>query len=155
MRSIILRYIECQKRKNLPKIWLFYGFRNLSSDCLYLKELISYVNQCEGNLLITLCVSRPPNNQPTLYNFPHQIDVVYRSETCRGYVQDGLIKHGKELSSIIVEEEAYIYICGNSNQMPTEVKNVLQEIVGFKCNDSRLFMERLIKSRHLQEETWK
>lgn len=53
------------------------------------------------------------------------------------------------LKSLIVNRGGFFYISGSSKDMPTAVKEALQEAI-----DDKEFVEQMVKTGRFQEETW-
>ncbi|CAJ0990985.1 NADPH-dependent assimilatory sulfite reductase flavoprotein subunit [Pantoea sp. Nvir] len=90
------------------KNWLFFGNPHFTEDFLYQVEWQQYVK----NGLLT------------------NIDLAWsRDQEKKIYVQDKIQAKGAEVWSWIVEEGAYLYVCGNANRMAKDVENALLDIV--------------------------
>mmetsp|Transcript_23806 Transcript_23806/g.31125 ORF Transcript_23806/g.31125 Transcript_23806/m.31125 type:complete len:961 (-) Transcript_23806:204-3086(-) len=88
--------------------WLFFGNRHQQQDWLYQKEMENFI--ANGTLTnLELAFSR---DGPT-----------------KLYVQDMMAKNGKQLCSLITEEGAYVYICGDGNEMANDVDKCLQTLL--------------------------
>ncbi|XP_045594122.1 methionine synthase reductase [Procambarus clarkii] len=83
--------------------WLFFGCRNKEQDFLYKEELERFHEQGILNHLI-VSFSRD-------------------SITSDGskYVQDSIIKHGAVLSSLLLNSDAVVYVCGDAQNMAKDV----------------------------------
>lgn len=89
------------------KSWLFFGERNFTLDFLYQTEWQKYLR----NKVLT------------------HMDVAFsRDQDSKIYVQDKLMENKKELFAWI-EEGAHIYLCGDKNNMASDVKQALQRII--------------------------
>lgn len=65
------------------------------------------------------------------------------------YVQH-LVKQEKSLlKNLIVNRGGFFYISGSSKDMPTAVREALQEAI-----DDKEFVEQMIKAGKFQEEVW-
>jgi sulfite reductase alpha subunit-like flavoprotein len=53
------------------------------------------------------------------------------------------------LKQLIVEKGGYFYVSGSSKNMPTAVKEALEEAL-----ENRGYVDNMIKSERYQEETW-
>lgn len=53
------------------------------------------------------------------------------------------------LRNAIVNRGGYLYVSGSSKDMPTAVKEALEEVLGDKE-----FVDQMVKSGKYQEETW-
>ena len=105
---------ERNYRNASGKNWLFFGERNFISDFLYQTELQEYF---ESGLLT-------------------KIDLAFsRDSSSKIYVWHRLIENSKELFSWL-ENNAYLYICGDKNNMARDVENALLEIISKEGNKS-------------------
>lgn len=89
------------------KNWLFFGERNFHSDFLYQTELQDHL--ASGVL--------------------NKLDVAFsRDQEQKVYVQDRIRENSAEFFNWI-ESGAYIYICGDKNQMAKDVEKSLLEVI--------------------------
>ncbi|XP_041979718.1 methionine synthase reductase-like isoform X2 [Aricia agestis] len=97
-----------ENSSNVPCVWLFNGCRYESFDFIYKNELKDFVSK--GVLSkITTAFSRDENSK------------------CR-YVQDCIAEHGEEVTKLI-EDGAYIFVCGDVNKMAKDVKETIIKCV--------------------------
>ncbi|SPP85282.1 NADPH-dependent diflavin oxidoreductase 1 [Drosophila guanche] len=73
-----------------------------------------------------------------------------RDEDRKVYVQHQIQKCGERLAQLILEQNAHIYVAGNSNNMPKSVREAFIEILGGQGD----YVDLMIKQRRYQEETW-
>lgn len=82
-----------------------------------------------------------------------------RDQEDKYYVQH-LIKDHKELfGDVIVNQDGFIYIAGNSKQMPDQVKEAFQECVESigdeeDAQEVRNYVNQMLTEKRLQMETW-
>lgn len=93
-------------------IYLFYGCRN-EHDFLF-QEKLSYFSRHKVLTSLSVAFSRP---NPA------------SGEARKEYVQHHLAQRSAELSKLIVEENAFIYICGDGNQMAKDVQQTLKQML--------------------------
>lgn len=65
------------------------------------------------------------------------------------YVQDLIAAQSSLLKNLLVQRGGYFYVSGTSKNMPTAVKEALEEALG-----SKEFVADMIKTGRYQEETW-
>ncbi|UPT14768.1 assimilatory sulfite reductase (NADPH) flavoprotein subunit [Buchnera aphidicola] len=118
------------------KNWIFFGNPNFTEDFLYQIEWQKYLKK--GLLTkITLAWSRDQEEKI--------------------YVQNKIKEYGKEIWSWI-EENAYIYICGNASKMAKDVEKALLEIISQNGNmsteDSNEFLNNLRLKKRYQRDVY-
>lgn len=72
------------------------------------------------------------------------------------YVQDMLWNDKALIFDLVVNQNAIVYICGSSGQMPTQVKLTFIEITKTIGNDENAeqYVNEMIKSNRYIQETW-
>ena len=105
----------------------FFGCRRSDEDFLYKEELNEAV---KGKYLSEL------------------ITAFSREQAHKVYVQDRLRERGEEIGKLLLDEGAYLYICGSHN-MGKSVNEVLANALGSKDQ-----LDRLQKDGHIVEELW-
>ncbi|CAL4158683.1 unnamed protein product [Meganyctiphanes norvegica] len=118
--------------------WLFYGCRHKERDFLFREKLEKFV---ERKALNNLCVCYSRDEQ---------------AEGSPRYVQDNINKHGDELSVLIMDKEAVVYVCGDAKNMAKSVfdsfVNILIKHKELSELDARKYMAQLqIDNRYLQD----
>jgi sulfite reductase alpha subunit-like flavoprotein len=109
------------------KTMFFFGCRRSDEDFLYKEELNDAV---EGKYLSEL------------------ITAFSREQAHKVYVQDRLRERSEEIGKLLLDEGAYLYICG-SHTMGKSVNEVLANALGSKDQ-----LDRLQKDGHIVEELW-
>lgn len=89
--------------------WLFFGCRDKTKDYLYGDELEAFA--ADGTLT-KLCVAESRKNPDK-----------------KVYVQHLMLQHKDRLRKLIVEQDAYIFICGDGHGMAKDVHSTLVEII--------------------------
>ncbi|CRK94651.1 CLUMA_CG008151, isoform A [Clunio marinus] len=125
-RAILQDYQLSEKSRN-EKFVLFFGCRNEEKDFHCRDELKRF--EQEGILKLFCAFSRD------------QEDKIY--------VQHLIEKEGKMLKNLLVERGGFFYVSGSSKNMPTAVKEALEDAI----NDKE-FIQRMIKDGKYHEETW-
>ncbi|XP_069956956.1 methionine synthase reductase-like [Cherax quadricarinatus] len=122
----------------IGKSWLFFGCRHKEHDFLYKEEIERF--QDEGIL--------------------NHFIVSFSRETtaCNGvkYVQDNILKHGAALASLLVNEGAVVYVCGDAHNMAKDVFEAFVSILQANCNQTEnsarnLLAQMQIEKRYLQD----
>ncbi|WPT11078.1 Methionine synthase reductase [Picochlorum sp. SENEW3] len=104
--------LEQQQNAEKAECWLFFGCRDMTKDYLYGKELESFVADGTLDQLVVAESRKTPNTKV--------------------YVQDKMRQHAAHLHNLIVDQNAYIFICGDGHSMARDVHNTLVDIV---CGD--------------------
>ncbi|KAH9509802.1 hypothetical protein Btru_045236 [Bulinus truncatus] len=140
------RYIKRQKLSNgelYGETWLFFGCRNKEKDFLFREELIEF--ESNGTLTkLNVTFSRDIPSPP--------------SEHVARYVQEKLRIMATEISRLIVDHDAVVYVCGDAKNMAKDVNNafldILQQTKGMSTDDANLFiMKKRINKTYL-EDVW-
>ena len=82
-----------------------------------------------------------------------------RDQEDKYYVQH-VIQDNKQLfGNLLVNEDAFIYIAGNSKNMPDQVQDAFKEAILTQDDEgdekeAKKFIEQLINDKRLQMETW-
>lgn len=73
-----------------------------------------------------------------------------RQTSEKAYVQHLLAKHASKILPLLLDQRAYLYICGDS-RMAREVQHTLQELIGSLSRvDGELFLHNLKDSGRFQ-----
>ena len=115
--------------QSLGKNWLFYGAQYRKMDHIYEKELIHFQ---ENNIL-------------------HKLDVAFsRDQIKKIYVQNRIYESRYKIFQWL-EDGAYLYVCGDKNNMAVDVNSTLQKIIQEQLNcsehDSILYIKNLKKEK--------
>ncbi|KAH8301111.1 hypothetical protein KR018_001825 [Drosophila ironensis] len=73
-----------------------------------------------------------------------------RDEDHKVYVQHLIAKNGPHLKKLIKELNAFVYVAGNSNNMPKSVREAFTELLDGDAE----YVDLMVKQRRYQEETW-
>ncbi len=124
------------------KIYLIFGSRNRSKDFYFETEWQALAQKHSQNFQLFTAFSRDQED--------------------KFYVQHVIQKHKNIFGPLILEEDAFVYIAGNSKQMPDQVKDALTEAVKHAADDNdeedeqglKAFVNDMISQKRLQMETW-
>lgn len=128
-------------RSNISdEVTLFFGNRYKERDFLYEDILMKWVD--EKKLRLHACFSRDRENSPDAR-----------------YVQDNLWKTGEEITKLIIENNAVIFICGSSGKMPIQVRLTFIEMLkkwgGFADDEQASnYLKQMERDRRYLQETW-
>jgi len=87
-------------------------------------------------------------------------------QSAKIYVQDKLRTNSEEVFELLVKKNAYVYIAGSANKMPTDVQETLRSIIAAHCDRnvyasdeerdkySAEFLKSLEACKRIQLETW-
>lgn len=118
------------------KNWLLFGDRNLRSDFLYQTEWLDWRKR--GSL--------------------HRLDVAFsRDSKEKMYVQHRIREHGATFFEWL-QEGAYVYVCGDAQQMAPDVDRAIREVVarhgGLGEEQVEEFMLNLQRERRYQRDVY-
>ncbi|XP_071156703.1 methionine synthase reductase-like isoform X2 [Mytilus edulis] len=120
--------------------WLFYGCRHEKSDYIYRKELEDF--QSTG-ILSRLCVCFSRDNQ--LQKSPQ-------------YVQDNIRNNSTELSILIMEKNATVFVCGDAKNMAKDVNeafvSVIQSYKGCTAEEAKIELMKMRLHKKYLEDVW-
>ncbi|KAM9955188.1 hypothetical protein ACTFIW_000686 [Dictyostelium discoideum] len=119
-----LQHLSKTTSTTTPNTWLFFGCRSEKRDFLYKDTLESMLKDNTLTKLITA--------------FSRELDTENNNNTAIeptcGYVQEKMIEHSKELFDMVVNQNAFIYICGDAKGMAVGVRNSFIDIVKQELN---------------------
>ena len=117
--------------------WLFFGCRERTKDAIYLDEFDAFV---ESGVLTTL-------------------DCAFsREQEEKVYVQDKMGESGTRLSNLILNEDAFIFVCGDGQHMAKDVHAKLEEILcehgGLKRAAATAYLQIMQKQGRYVRDIW-
>ena len=101
--------LEQEQPPEKAECWLFFGCRDKTKDYLYGEELESFVADGTLDKLVVAESRKIPDTKV--------------------YVQDKMRQHAAHLHNLIVNKNAYIFICGDGHSMARDVHTALVDIV--------------------------
>lgn len=117
--------------------WLFFGCRSKEYDFIY-RDLLQ--EMLDTGALTKLVVS------------------FSREEGGPCYVQDAMVEHGTELTQLLIDEEARMYVCGDAKGMARGVQAKLEEILvaerGLEPAESVELVKKLRQEKRYLEDVW-
>lgn len=128
-RSIIQNRLQAKSTGSaIGPLVVFFGCRNKSSDFHFEEDFTAWTSakQVEAHFAFS------------------------RDEDHKVYVQHLITKSGPHLAELIKDRNAFIYVAGNSNNMPKSVREAFIEILDGDAE----YVDLMIKQRRYQEETW-
>lgn len=113
--------------------YVYFGNRNKEMDYIYESF---WKNKERSDMIVRTCFSRDGGKEK--------------------YVQDMLWNDKASIFDLVVNQNAIVYICGSSGQMPTQVKLTFIEIIKTIGNDDNAeqYVNEMIKSNRYIQETW-
>ncbi|XP_055007134.1 methionine synthase reductase [Boleophthalmus pectinirostris] len=118
-----LTFREKQRQENpgmaFGETWLYFGCRHKEKDFLFREELEDFVSNGTLNHL-KVCFSR--DNEEVE-------EEVAQSSARPKYVQHKLLLDSKAITSILLQECGYIYVCGDAKNMAKDVNDTLMEMI--------------------------
>ncbi|XP_011196040.2 NADPH-dependent diflavin oxidoreductase 1 [Zeugodacus cucurbitae] len=128
-RSVIQYRKEQQKSgAKIGDLIVFFGCRNKTKDYHFVDDFTTWQNETSCEVFVAF--SRDQENKV--------------------YVQHLITKEKDRLSELILKKMAVILIAGSSNNMPKAVREAFIEVL----DGDEEYLERMIKCRRYQEETW-
>ncbi|KAI8040711.1 NADPH-dependent diflavin oxidoreductase 1 [Drosophila gunungcola] len=128
-RSVIQNRLHAQSTGSaIGPLIVFFGCRNKTADFHFEKDFSTWTTakQVEAHIAFS------------------------RDQDHKVYVQHLITKNGDRLAKLIKDQNAFIYVAGNSNNMPKSVREAFIEIL----NGDADYVDLMIKQRRYQEETW-
>lgn len=128
--------------KDIGQMMLFFGCRNANEDYLYADEWARYQKELGGRLDVVVAFSRPKGKQ----------------EGKKMYIQDALRAQAAKVVELVVEQGAFVYICGAA-KMAAEVRKALVDVIarekGWGVQEAEGWVAKELKAvRRLQEDVW-
>ena len=124
--------------KNTTSEWyLFYGCRHPDKDFLYKKELLGEYKTSLKQLFVSYSRLNEENNEFK-------------------YVQDALKSNSKELSDLILNKNAFVYVCGDARNMSKDVFACLTNCLnnGDPSFDSNKYLIEMMSSKRYRQDIW-
>lgn len=132
IRSILQH--ACIHKCSDQDIYLFFGCRFMSKDCLYYDELVDFKKELSLELFIK--GSRDSSNGNKVY------------------IQHMMLEQGNLLANLIIEKNAMIYLCGNT-RLINGVRGALIEILTlYKIDNPSRYVSKMESINRFQIECW-
>lgn len=135
-------------RMNLPigRCMLFYGARNTNTEFLYADEIAKVVDELGTALVeIVTAFSRDP------------LEAQGRPATGKWYVQDRVTERFGDVAKLLLEENAWMYVCGSAG-MGQGVARVMDQCfeqdMGWTNMQYREWAAQMKRTRKWQEDVW-
>mmetsp|Transcript_33984 Transcript_33984/g.46625 ORF Transcript_33984/g.46625 Transcript_33984/m.46625 type:complete len:759 (+) Transcript_33984:50-2326(+) len=159
--------LECERRRSAGQQICTGMWRG----CLELEESDL---PCEGNVVETYIHSLAPGPVWLYFGCRGQEDFLYQQELGRWvgndtltqlrvamsrvgpekvYVTHKLREDSEKIGKLIVDEGAYVYVCGDGNRMAKDVQDAIRDIVGMrlKGDASEYVKDMRLRQRYLQD----
>lgn len=122
---------------NVNQCWLFYGCRYPNRDMVYSDEIKKHLS----------------NGTLDKYILAHS-----RDRSSPKYVQDNIRLYSQDVCQMILEEDAYIFVCGDAASMARDVLSVIVDSIAkykdiTKTDAQKIVMELQAAGRY-KEDTW-
>lgn len=125
--------------REVGKTKLFFGCRNPEQDYIYQDEFAEAGERLGENFSMTTAFSRPSNGEQ------------------KRYVQDRVNEEAAEVCDLLVEGNAYFYICGSA-AMAREVSDTVARIVmqrqGWSETQMKEFADRQKRQKRWLQDVW-
>ncbi|KAJ2846918.1 NAPDH-dependent diflavin reductase [Coemansia brasiliensis] len=131
--AAFMAFIRARIQRGAAANYLFFGCRSESSDFLYKDQLLEW---CRQKLLHLECAFS-------------------RDQAQKVYVQHKIRQRSDLVWSLINDHNAAVYVSGNANQMPEDVKQAFMDVVAQHSTEAPAeYIQAMVKSRRYQEECW-
>lgn len=104
-------------------MWLFFGCRHKDRDYLFREELRHFL---KTGVLTHLKVSFSRDAAPDGEEAPAK------------YVQDNLQRHSQQVARTLLQENGYVYVCGDAKNMAKDVNDTLIGIISNEAGVDKL-----------------
>ncbi|KAJ1728216.1 NAPDH-dependent diflavin reductase [Coemansia biformis] len=134
--AAFMSFIRQRRSDGARSNYLFFGCRGRETDFLHQRHLEEWVD--DGSLSLFCAFSRDQD---------HKI-----------YVQQRIREHGDLVWSLIGEQGAAVYVSGNANRMPDDVRQAFTDVVrehsGGSDESAAAYILAMTKAGRYQEECW-
>ncbi|KAJ1855868.1 NAPDH-dependent diflavin reductase [Coemansia sp. RSA 1822] len=131
--AAFMSFIGDRVSRNISANYLFFGCRNEHGDFLHQEQLQKWISCNELQLFCAF--SRDQENTV--------------------YVQQRIREQGDLLWSLISEQDAVVYVSGNANRMPDDVRQAFTDVVAdHGVDDAAAYVQAMVKTGRYQEECW-
>ncbi|ODV70052.1 hypothetical protein HYPBUDRAFT_155018 [Hyphopichia burtonii NRRL Y-1933] len=140
MRGFVRERVALKKNNDakVGKTLLFYGCRNENEDFLYKNEWPEYAKVLGESFEFEVAFSRA-------------------NPAKKVYVQQKLLERSQQINKLL-EDGAYIYVCGDASKMARDVQNTLSNIISAERSVSEERGHEIIRSykvqNRYQEDVW-
>uniref|UniRef100_A0A8C3W016 Methionine synthase reductase n=1 Tax=Catagonus wagneri TaxID=51154 RepID=A0A8C3W016_9CETA len=122
-------------------MWLFFGCRHKDRDYLFREEL-SHFLKCGVLTRLEVSFSRDAR--------------AGEEEAPARYVQDSLQRHSRQVARALLQEQGYVYVCGDAKNMAKDVNDTLVDIISKEVGGEKLEAMKVLatlkeEKRYLQD----
>ena len=152
-----LRSQHFQIERNLTQtnnlnLYLFYGCRDPTQDFLFKDELTKKLT-C---LMRKFSVSYSRTDDQIIEQ-ENSIDKEYHVANSK-YVQDSIRFYSKEIIEQVYDQDGFIYVCGDAQNMSKDVLNCFIECLSkeksITTEESNKYFLEMIKSKRYKQDIW-
>jgi len=116
-------------------VWMFFGCRHNDKDYIHKEKLAEFLD--EGYLSkLTVAFSRDDNNGGVRY------------------VQDAIEVNAEDVSKLIMEGDAKIYVCGDAKNMGRGVNEALGRILTREGSEGAEVIKSLVAAQRYKQDLW-
>ncbi|KAI9467547.1 NAPDH-dependent diflavin reductase [Coemansia sp. RSA 989] len=130
--AAFMSFIRARVRRGISANYLFFGCRSASHDFLYKSQLLDW---CNSKMLHLECAFS-------------------RDQAQKVYVQHKIRQRSDLIWSLINDRGAVVYVSGNANRMPEDVRQAFVDVVAEHSESPHEYIQAMVKSRRYQEECW-
>ncbi|XP_022084501.1 methionine synthase reductase-like [Acanthaster planci] len=149
-----LQHRACMQQTGvcLGPAWLLFGCRHRDRDFLY-REVIE--GHLSSGILSKLCLSF---SRDLIQSVTSEIAGARNVPDVPRYVQDNMRKHATELSQLILEDKAVIYVCGDAKNMAKNVtatwSDIFMQETGRSAYEAACLLATLREEKRYLEDVW-
>ncbi|KAG8921704.1 NADPH-cytochrome P450 reductase [Tulasnella sp. 417] len=129
--------------KDWGQMYLYYGCRGENEDYLYKDEWPSYAADLKGKFTMRTAFSRSGPRKP---------------DGSKIYVQDLFWEDRQQVADAVLNQKAYIYICGDAKNMSKQVEDTLAKILadakGVSSEEGHKEVKTLKERSRLMLDVW-
>lgn len=129
--------------KDWGQMYLYYGCRGENEDYLYKDEWPSYAADLKGKFTMRVAFSRSGPRKP---------------DGSKIYVQDLFWEDKQQVADAVLNQKAYIYICGDARSMSKQVEDTLAKILadakGVSAEEGHKEVKTLKERSRLMLDVW-
>ena len=130
--------LAATKAGDTADCWLFFGCRDKTKDYLYGEELEAFA---EDGTLTKLCVAESRKDPDS-----------------KVYVQHLMRQHSSHLRELIVDQDAFVFVCGDGHGMATDVHSTLVDIIrggdGVDAKDAEDKLASMTRDARYVKDVW-
>ena len=134
---------------------LFYGCRHPKKDFLFKEEILQKYIKYLKNFNVSF--SRYLFDKDDINNIHDDSILKYYISNSK-YVQDSIKHYSKEITHLIRNLNAYIFVCGDAKNMSKDVYNCIAQCLSSDLNitieEANSYMLEMVKTKRYKQDIW-